>query len=241
MHGFLTCRANAGQSTAISELVNPLSMLLPATAVAFEPFLACRIPLGKMRAVNNAEQLPVAEARRGEATAWDALFRRYQLPLHSYVCELLGDRETALDVVQETFVNAVRHLASLRDDNRFGSWLFGIAHQKCIQRWRRSGREVAWQDEQLADQPALDPDPREWAIRREQEAAFHEALAGLEPPHRAVLLLHFLEDFPLEEIARITEVPVGTVKSRLHYAKRALRERLQATPSTTPSPTRQPS
>src|SRR5580698_4879866 len=90
-----------------------------------------------MPEVSAPEQLPVAEARAGEPAAWDALFRRYQLPLYVFVFELVRDEQAALDVVQETFIAAVRHIGSLREDGRFGSWLFGIAHQKCIQRWRK--------------------------------------------------------------------------------------------------------
>jgi RNA polymerase sigma-70 factor (ECF subfamily) len=65
--------------------------------------------------------------------------------------------------------------------------------------------------------------PDDLLIRREEEAEFMGILNQLPLPHRSVLLLHFVEDFPLEEIARITETQLGTVKSRLHYAKRALR------------------
>ena len=63
-----------------------------------------------------------------------------------YVFELVHDEQTSLGIVQETFIAAVRHLGSLRDDDRFGSWLFGIAHQKCIQHWRKSGREEPWDE-----------------------------------------------------------------------------------------------
>ena len=90
-----------------------------------------------MPEVSAPEPLPVAQARAGEPAAWDALFRRYQLPLYVFVCELVHDEQASLDLVQETFIAAARHLAGLRDDEKFGSWLFGIAHQKCIQRWRK--------------------------------------------------------------------------------------------------------
>src|SRR3989442_13871035 len=96
-----------------------------------------------MLIVAEREHLPVQQARAGESPAWDVLFKRYQLPLYVYVFELVQDEQTSLDIVQETFVNAVRHLGSLRDDERFGSWLFGIAHQKCVQQWRKRNREEA--------------------------------------------------------------------------------------------------
>ena len=177
--------------------------------------------------VAEREQLPVQEAKAGEPAAWDALFHRYQLPLYVYVFELVHDEQASLDIVQETFSAAVRHVRSLRDDGRFGSWLFGIAHQKCIQHWRRSGREEPLAEEALEVLPGRDDNPRELLIREEQEAEFMQALKQLPAPQRAVLLLHFVEDFPLEEIASVTGVPLGTVKSRLHYAKKALRDLLE--------------
>lgn len=180
-----------------------------------------------MLVVAGRESLPVARARAGDPDAWDALFRRFQLPLYAYVHELLRDEQASLDVVQETFIAATRHLSSLRDDQRFGSWLFSIAHQKVVQRWRKPDRLEPLDEEQLADLPAEDESPAEWLLQREQQEEFMKLLHDLPPPQREVLLLHFLEDFPLAEIATITNVPVGTVKSRLHHAKRSMRTLLE--------------
>jgi RNA polymerase sigma-70 factor, ECF subfamily len=177
-----------------------------------------------MLLVAESEQLPVAEARAGKPEAWDALFRRYQLPLYTYVFELVRDDQTSLDVVQETFIAATRHLHQLRDDSKFGSWLFGIAHQKCIQRWRKQAREQMLQEHLAEDTFDMETGPDELLLQREQESEFMRFIEQLPPPQRSVLLLHFIEDFSLEEIAGITEVPLGTVKSRLHHAKRTLRK-----------------
>ena len=105
-----------------------------------------------MLVVAEREQLPVPQAKAGEPEAWDILFRRYQLPLYVYVFELVHDEQTSLDLVQETFIAAVRHIGGLRDDAKFGSWLFGIAHQKCLQRWRKQNREEILLDE-IPDAP----------------------------------------------------------------------------------------
>jgi len=177
-----------------------------------------------MLVVAEREQLPVPQARAGEPAAWDTLFKRYQLPLYVYVFELVHDEQASLDVIQETFINAVRHIGGLRDDGKFGSWLFGIAHQKCIQRWRRQSRETNALEEMAGSPLEVEDDPREWLIRREQETEFMSLLNQLPLPQRSVLLLHFMEDFSLEEIAGITGAQPGTVKSRLHYAKKALRK-----------------
>jgi RNA polymerase sigma-70 factor, ECF subfamily len=100
-----------------------------------------------MLVVAEREQLPVSQARAGEPAAWDVLFHRYQLPLYVYVFELVNDEQSSLDIVQETFIAAVRHIGGLRDNDKFGSWLFGIAHQKCVQRWRKQNRQEFLRDE----------------------------------------------------------------------------------------------
>jgi RNA polymerase sigma-70 factor (ECF subfamily) len=178
-----------------------------------------------MPEVAHTEQLPVAQARAGEPAAWETLFRRYKLPLYVYVSELVRDEQASLDVVQETFINAVRHIGQLRDDAKFGNWLFGIAHQKCAQRWRKR------QDVFLEDIPEtpdeFEASPRDLLVRREQETEFMNLLSQLPLPQRSVLLLHYVEDFSLEEIARITDAQLGTVKSRLHYARKSLRTLLE--------------
>ena len=181
-----------------------------------------------MLEVAEPEQLPVPQARAGDPAAWDALFRRYQLPLYVYVFELTREEHTGLDLVQETFIAAFKHIGGLREDGKFGSWLFGIAHQKCVQRWRKnSGKEILFDEiPESPDEPENRPD--DLLIRREQEAEFMKLLNQLPLPHRSVLLLHFVEDFSVEEIGRITETQPGTVKSRLHYAKKSLRKLVEA-------------
>jgi RNA polymerase sigma-70 factor, ECF subfamily len=181
-----------------------------------------------MPIVTEREQLPVAGAREGNAEAWESLFRRYRLPLYVYVFELVHDEQTSLDLVQETFISAFRHIATLREDGKFGSWLFGIAHQKCIQQWRKRDREAELREELMAT-PEIggDDDPLDLLIREEQEANVMKLLAELPLPQRSVLMLRFVEGFSLEEIARITGAQLGTVKSRLHYAKGVFRELLE--------------
>ncbi len=180
-----------------------------------------------MLVVAEQEQLPVSQARVGEPAAWDVLFQRYQLPLYVYVFELAHDEQASLDIVQDTFIAAVKHIGGLREDGKFGSWLFGIAHQKVIQLWRkRGGKEILF-DEIPETPDKFENSPDDLLIRRESEAEFMNLLNQLPLPQRSVLLLHFVEDFSLEEIARITETQLGTVKSRMHYAKKSLRKLLE--------------
>jgi len=177
-----------------------------------------------MPRVAEPEPLPVAQARAGDAGAWSILFKRYRLPLYAYVFELARNEQTALDIVQETFIAAVRHIGGLRDDAKFSSWLFGIAHQKCVEQWRRRGRDGLFSDE-LIDQSDDGADgPVETLLRAEQEAGFFHLLEQLPTPQRSVLLLYFIEDFSLDDIARVTGAPLGTVKSRMHHAKLAFKK-----------------
>ena len=175
-----------------------------------------------------SDQLPVKQARNGNPEAWDALFRRFQLPLYVYVFELVHHEQTSLDIVQETFIAAARHIGGLREDHKFGSWLFGISHQRIIQFWRKKGGKEILLDE-IPDTPDASVDsPHDLLISQEQETEFMNALNRLPLPQRSVLLLHFIEGFSLEEIARVTGTQIGTIKSRLHYAKKALRAILEA-------------
>src|ERR1022692_1013166 len=100
-----------------------------------------------MLVVAETEQLPVAQAKAGEPEAWRTLFRRYQLPLYVYIFELVRNEQASLDIVQEPFIAAGRHIGSLREEAKFGGWLFGIAHQKCILLWRKQNRAAAWREE----------------------------------------------------------------------------------------------
>lgn len=181
-----------------------------------------------MLVVPEREQLPVQQARDGKPAAWHILFRRYQLPLYVCVFELVRNEQTSLDIVQEAFISAVKHIGGLRADEKFGSWLFGIAHQKVIQLWRKRGGSEILFDEIPESSDEFENSPDNLLIRREQEDEFMNLLNQLPLPQRSVLLLHFVEDFSLEEIARITETQLGTVKSRMHYAKKTLRKLMEA-------------
>src|ERR1700689_4806146 len=129
-----------------------------------------------MLVVSEHEQLPVTAARAGDTEAWGVLLARYRLPLYAYVFELVHQEQTTLDIVQESFIAAARHIASLRSDDKFGSWLFNFAHQKCVQHWRKSRPEEISIDPQDEDLPDFDIGPGETLIRKEQEAEFMRLL-----------------------------------------------------------------
>ncbi|AHF94168.1 hypothetical protein OPIT5_07295 [Opitutaceae bacterium TAV5] len=176
----------------------------------------------------------VVHARQGDFAAWDRLLRHYQHPLYAYINDLVRDEAASLDLVQETFIRAVRHLPSLREDSRFGGWLFGIARQLCLAHFRRTGRN---REDPLGDngnsledfRDASLPLPGEMLLREEDAAELFATVARLPAAQREAFTLHVIEEFSLDEISRITGAPLGTVKSRLYHARRILREWLNET------------
>ena len=175
----------------------------------------------------------VQAARRHDEDAWNELFRRYQLPLFSYAHGFTRDRAAAFDIVQDTFAGALAHIGGLRDDSRFGSWLFGIAHQGCIRHFRKNRRRSElFEDGPMADDLAGDPgpDPCRALVTAEQSEALLALVATLPLPQRSALLMHVLGDLSLEEIAEAAGAPLGTIKSRLHQAKQALRRLIAESP-----------
>jgi len=183
-----------------------------------------------MAEYSHKSDLPVEAARKGCDQACDALIRRFQLPLFAYVSELIGNQSIALDLVQDTLVKAVKNINGLRNDQRIGSWLFGIAHQCCIDHWRKSGRQSKVFEPIIESTSAeamdLSNGPCESLIQNEIHQEILDHLNNLSTEHRTVVLLHYLEDFSLAEISNITGTGIGTVKSRLHYAKKAMNSKL---------------
>jgi RNA polymerase sigma-70 factor (ECF subfamily) len=114
----------------------------------------------------------------------------------------------------------------LRDDARVGSWLFRIARQLCQQHWRKRKPVDSLDDVAEAELAADESNPAEQLVAAEQQEAFLAAFEALPEVHRSVALLHYLEEFNLAEIAEITGLPLGTVKSRLFNARKKLREQL---------------
>ncbi len=154
-----------------------------------------------------------------------ALQKEHGGALLAYACRLTGDRGHAEDLVQETFLRAWRHAAALRRDGRPPRpWLFRVAANLANDRHRaRRARPREVDAQQLAELPSRE-DPIDSALRGWQVA---DALAALSPCHREVLLETYYQDRTMAQTAIALAVPLGTVKSRRHFALRALRRVLE--------------
>jgi RNA polymerase sigma-70 factor, ECF subfamily len=158
--------------------------------------------------------------QRGRAEAFAELVREMERPLLYYVAKLLGDDERALDVLQELWMRVFRSIGRLEDPRRLRPWLYRIAHGLVVDRIRHDVSQA--QAEQVRALPA--DAVVEDSLTAEDAAALHRALDELDARQREVLLLHFLEEMPLADIAAVLGCPVGTVKSRLFYSRQALKE-----------------
>jgi len=156
----------------------------------------------------------------GEPGAFEDLIAVMERPLLYYAASLTGSTDNALDVLQEVWIKVFRGIRKLRDPGSLRSWLYSITHGIAVDRIRKNysrelGEAVHVEDFQEAEEPSF---------AEENAAAVHTALDQIGIHHREVLVLHFLEDLSMAEIAKVVGCSEGTVKSRLHYAKRAMKE-----------------
>lgn len=179
----------------------------------------------------NDDALLIAKTLAGSGAAFGELVLKYQDRLFNAVYYVVRSRTEAEDVVQDAFVRAYTKLRSFNQESSLYTWLYRIAMNGAIsrRRQRRPEQSVEQTRELLGDEP-LDPGdlPEEQLERRERAAQVHEALGQLAAEHRAILVLREMEGCSYEQIAEVLDVPVGTVRSRLHRARLQLRDQLKA-------------
>jgi RNA polymerase sigma-70 factor (ECF subfamily) len=178
----------------------------------------------------------VERAQAGERQAFCTLVESHSDRIYGYLLHMLGDREEAADLAQETFVRAWEALDRFRGGAAFSTWLYRIATNLAIDALRRRKRRGQCQsldepvetnggevDRQIAD-PLRQPDEVLAAAQLQNEV--WRAVSELSPKLRAVLLMYDFEQFCYEDIARTLKVPVGTVKSRLFNARQQVKAKL---------------
>lgn len=170
------------------------------------------------------ERILVLRCQAGDEAAFAELVERYQPRLRYYLRKMLGDLQGAEDALQDTWLDVFRAVPHLRDAGAWRAWLFRLARDRASRQLRKR---------RLPLQPLAEIDP----IERAEEAPFtaedaqrvHAALDELAAEHREVLVLRYVEAMSYDEIAQVVGCQVGTVRSRLHYAKHALRGVLERT------------
>ncbi len=175
------------------------------------------------------EQL-IGKAQQGDAVAFGQLVRLYQDRLFTSIMHLMGQREEAEDIVQDAFVQALLKLPGFRRQSSFYTWLYRIAINVALNRQRRSPQVISL--EPANSQPGHDPtDPNELPadrlLRTERARQIQTALGRLSEEYRTVLVLREIDGFDYDAIARILNISVGTVRSRLHRARSLMRDQLR--------------
>src|SRR4051794_28445752 len=171
------------------------------------------------------EQVLVLRCQTGDGEAFGELIERFRIRLRYYVQALLGQerRGDLEDVLQEVWLDVHRSIASLNDPGALAAWLYRIARNRTA----RHLRKRVTPPRPIEDVHAVGEIERGGDFSAEDAEVVHHALDGLAPEHREVLVLRFLEEMSYEGIATVIGCPVGTVRSRIHYAKLALRRALE--------------
>lgn len=192
---------------------------------------------------NADDEQTAARAAKGDAEAFGELFDKYRRPLFRVVWRMLNNEDAALDVVQDAFVKAYENLGGLKGGGRFYPWLRRIAVNMAVDRLRRRKRlrHVPLADGEAEEEAgggftptaveagrgsAEENDPARQAEMSEFRAAYQQALTELSDEHRVVFTLHAAEGLRYREIAEALGINIGTVMSRLFYARKRLQELL---------------
>ena len=197
-------------------------MPAPATAIQFE------------------DALLVEQSQQGDMAAFGQLVAKYQDKVYNTCWRISGNREDAADLTQEAFCKALASIGGFQRRSGFYTWVFRIAVNLAIVHRRRAKREMTIAADENnpmpMDQQAANlmrktgrgnpPTPPAEAQSREVQALVARAVDELDDDYRAVVVLRDIEGFDYGHIAEVLEVPTGTVKSRLHRGRMALRERL---------------
>ncbi len=180
-----------------------------------------------MSGTHDTDEELVRRTLAGDREAFGVLVERHERRTYNLALRMLGREEDARDATQDAFLTAFRKLASFRGDAAFSTWLHRVTVNACYDLLRRSARAplVARGEDEPGPEPGA-PVP-DHADATAGAVDVRRALLRLPPEHRAVLVLHDVQDLPYEEVARALGVPVGTVKSRLHRARVALGRELR--------------
>lgn len=168
--------------------------------------------------MTSADILLVLRAQQGDRAALDRLLQSVQRPLFGYIARLLARSGLAAeDVLQETLLRIARNLEWLKEARYFRTWAFRIASREAF---RALGRSRGAPPTEELDESMPAPPP----LSRDEVRDLADAVSRLSAASQAVVVLHYYEELPLDEIADVLEIPLGTVKSRLAYGLKQLRD-----------------
>ncbi|MDA1001371.1 MAG: sigma-70 family RNA polymerase sigma factor [bacterium] len=174
--------------------------------------------------------------RAGDEAAFEELIQIHQGPLYGFLLRMTGEPDDALDLVQETFIRALRSLSTFRGESTLKTWLHRIAMNLFLNEKRRPQRETVTPEELESQEPGFwdrltghVPEPDEVVESRQEMARLEKAILKLPEEYRSVLLLRDREGHTAQEVAELLEISVAAVKSRLHRARMFVRQEMLGT------------
>lgn len=189
----------------------------------------------------SAETQLIERAKQQDESAFDQIVNLYADKLYNYIVRMLGNPHDAEDVLQEVFLRAYQGLPTFDGRASLSTWLFRIAHNLCIDHYRKQERRVKtvsiYQDnsdeadegtEEWEFPDTQTPDPMQAVLDKELQELVERALENLSPKLKSVLLLYDVEGLSYEEISQSLGIPMGTVKSRLHMARSEIQKKVAA-------------
>ena len=172
----------------------------------------------------------VATAVSGVEGSFEELVRRYQRPISAYVYRMVGNYESALDLTQEIFIKVYSSLRRYRDEFKFSTWIYKIAHNSAVDHLRRN----ATREQSLVMGPEGDQfdlplessrlSPEQESERKERRGEIESVVRTLPANYRELIILRHSQDLSYEEIVEVTGLPLGTVKNRLFRAREMMRQ-----------------
>ena len=172
----------------------------------------------------------IEETLAGDTTAFGELVKKYQERLYNALLQVVGDPTETEDVVQDSFLQAFSKLTSFRRDSAFFTWLYRIAFNAAVSRHRRKRPTLSVEHgrNEFGEEPIDPVESPEARIERDERAAeLTRALNRISEEHRMILVLREMEGMDYEAISKILDLPIGTVRSRLHRARVQLRSELE--------------
>jgi RNA polymerase sigma-70 factor (ECF subfamily) len=183
--------------------------------------------LSNRTSVASEDPALVEGLRRGEVESFERLVRAYQHRIFSIALRMLRDRGEAEEVAQEVFLRVHRSIRDFRGEARLSTWLYAITSRLCLNRLKSPARARRAGERALERLANGHPNPGATVERSQLEAALHRAIADLPDDQRIVVVLRDLHGLAYEEIAATLDLPVGTLRSRLHRARMELKARLE--------------
>jgi RNA polymerase sigma-70 factor (ECF subfamily) len=168
----------------------------------------------------------------GEEEAFDRIVRRWDRKVYNLAWRMLGNREDAQDVTQETFLSIFKSIKNLRDPGRFSTWLYQITLNHCRARWKSRASNLALEDSlssgagEEGENPSSALSAPAKADSLEAMDLIRKALAGLSEDHRTAVILKEYMGLSLEELAQVMGCPLSTAKSRLYHGLREVQQNL---------------